>query len=94
MYTDVTDKNLITMTLEDDSVIKLQPIITTTIEDKTYIALTTPDDESEDVYFYNLVQHDGNEIELLKIEDKDVLDKVMDEFEKWIDDQEGNGNNR
>lgn len=94
MYTDVTDKNLITMTLEDDSVIKLQPIITTTIEDKTYIALTTPDDESEDVYFYNLVQHDGNEIELLNIEDKEVLDKVMDEFEKWIDDQEGNGNNR
>lgn len=94
MYTDVTDKNLITMTLEDDSVIKLQPIITTTIEGKTYIALTTPDDESEDVYFYNLVQHDGNEIELLNIEDKDVLDKVMDEFEKWIDDQEGNGNNR
>lgn len=78
---------LITLTLEDDSVFQLQPLVTIEIDGLEYLALTPPGEESEDVYFYRFIEHGENDIELLNIESEDILDAVMDEFEKWFDEQ-------
>lgn len=79
--------NEMTLTLEDDSIIKLQPIITIDYLGREYIALTPAGEESEDVYFYEFVESQENEISLLNIEDDAVLEVVLDEFGKWFDAQ-------
>lgn len=78
---------LITLTLEDDSLLQLQPLVTMEFGGLEYIALTPPGEESEDVYFYRFIEHQENDIELLNIESEDILDAVMDEFGKWFDEQ-------
>lgn len=87
MFHDETHKNIMTLTLEDDSTIELQPLVTIQIKDREYLALTSPSEESEDVYFYEFIEHNEHEIELLNIEDDKILEAVLDEFEKWFDGQ-------
>lgn len=87
MHKDETHRNLITLTMEDDTQIELQPLVTIGVKDKEYLALTPPSDECEDVYFYEFVQHGEHDIELLNIDDDEILDAVLDEFEKWFDEQ-------
>lgn len=78
---------LISVTLEDDSVLRLQPLVTIELDGCEYIALTPPGDESEDVYFYRFIEHQANEIELLNIESEETLEAVLDEFALWFDRQ-------
>lgn len=85
MHHDATPLHLITVKLEDDSVLQFQPLVTLEIAGQEYLALTPPGKESEDVYFYSFIEHEENEIELLNIEDKSILNAVSDEFEKWFD---------
>lgn len=87
MHQEPEHNNLMTLTLEDDSVIQLQPLVTIGYQGKEYLALTPAGEESEDVYFYEFVEHQENEIELRNIEEESILEVVLDEFEKWFDEQ-------
>jgi hypothetical protein len=87
MHKEPEHENLMTLTLEDDSVIQLQPLVTIGYLDKEYLALTPAGEESEDVYFYEFIEHGENEIELRNIEDEEILEIVLNEFEKWFDEQ-------
>lgn len=87
MHKEPDHQNLMTLTLEDDSVIELLPLVTIDYAGKEYLALTPTGEESEDVYFYEFVEHAENEIELRNIEDEAILEIVLDEFEKWFDEQ-------
>lgn len=87
MHKEPEHENIMTLTLEDDSVIQLRPLVTIEYLGKEYLALTPADEESEDVYFYEFVEHQENEIELLNIEDEAILEVVLDEFEQWFDEQ-------
>lgn len=84
---DETGGGLLSLTLEDDSVLQLRPLVTMELDGLEYIALTPPGEASEDVYFYRFIEHRQDEIELLNIESEETLDAVMDEFEKWFDRQ-------
>lgn len=76
-----------TLTLEDDSVLRLLPLVVITCDGKDYLALTSEEKKSEDVYFYEFITHPEGEIELLGIKDKEILGAVLDEFEVWFDEQ-------
>ena len=80
-------KSKMTLTLEDDSTIILKPIIMIECDGKEYISLTPESEESEDVYFYEFIEPKENEIELHNIEDNDILDVILDEFDKWFEEQ-------
>lgn len=51
MSQDYTEKGLITLTLEDNSVISLQPLVVIGIAGKKYMVLASPIKESEDMFF-------------------------------------------
>lgn len=87
MHKEPEHNNLMTLTLEDDTVITLQPLVTIGYQGKEYLALTPAGEESEDVYFYEFIEHKENEIELQNIEDEAILEIVLDEFEKWFDEK-------
>lgn len=87
MNQDYTEKGLITLTLEDNSVISLQPLVVIGIAGKEYMALASPIKESEDMFFYQFIEQGENKIELLNIDDPEILELVLDEFEKWFDNQ-------
>ncbi|HPR39733.1 MAG TPA: hypothetical protein PKY19_04095 [Oscillospiraceae bacterium] len=76
-----------TLTLEDDSVLRLLPLVVITYGGREYLALTPAEKKSEDVYFYEFITHPEGGIELLGIRGKDVLDAVLDEFDVWFDEQ-------
>ncbi len=76
-----------TLTLEDDSALRLLPLVVITCGGKEYLALTPTEKTSEDVYFYEFITHPEGEIELLGIKDKEILGAVLDEFEVWFDEQ-------
>ena len=80
-------KSKMTLTLEDDSTIILKPIIMIECDGKEYISLTPEGEENEDVYFYEFIEPKENEIELHNIEDNDILNVILDEFDKWFDEQ-------
>lgn len=75
------------LTLEDNSVLQRKPLVVIRCGQKDYLALTTADKKSGNVYFYEFIEHRQDDIELLKINDKIVLNAVLDEFEKWFDEQ-------
>lgn len=87
MYTDETSRGLISLTLEDDSPLRLHPLVNIQIGDYEYLALNPPEEAAEDVYFYEFIEHGEHEIELLNIENEGILEAVMDEFEKCFDEQ-------
>lgn len=76
-----------TLTLEDDSVLRLLPLVVITCGGRDYLALTPAEKKSEDVYFYEFITHPEGGIELLSIQEKGVLDAVLDEFGVWFDEQ-------
>ena len=82
-------KSKMTLTLEDDSTIILKPIIMIEYDGKEYISLTPEGEENEDVYFYEFIEQKEkeNEIELHNIEDNYILNVILDEFDKWFDEQ-------
>ena len=87
MHRDETGHGLMKLEMEDDTVLELQPLVVIEIDGLEYIALTPPGGESDDVYFYRFIEHRENEIELLNIESEETLEAVLDEFEKWFDEQ-------
>ena len=88
---DMEDQELdtMTLTLDDDTEIECAVLGVFQVEDiegKEYIALLPEDDETVLIYEYK--ELDGDEVELLTIEDDDEFDKVSAAFDSLFDDEE------
>lgn len=85
MIKDITDRNNQMLTLENDTTISLKPLIMVFLDGKEYIALTSPSGESESVYFYQYEESQKKDVIITLNRNKQILGRVMDEFEKWMD---------
>lgn len=73
----------VTLEYDDGTVVETEIMGTFEVGDKEYIALL-PDDGSDDVYLYGYLEiggDDGDEFELLDIEDEDEFDRVVEAFD-------------
>lgn len=83
------EHDTLTLTLEDDS--ELECIVLTTLEvnGKTYVALLPMEeeesDEEGDVFLYQYIAKENDEIELINIEEDEEFDAVSDAFDQYLD---------
>lgn len=86
------EEDQIIITLEDGTEINCDIVATFPIGDKDYIALL-PDRviegyEEDEVYLYRYVTGEGDEIDLIDIEDDDEFERVADRFDELMDEEE------
>ena len=89
---------VVTLEYDDGTVIETEIMGVFDVDNKEYIALV-PDDGSDDVYLYGYAEiggEDGDEFELIDIEDEDEFNRVVEAFdalmgfenEEELDDEE------
>ena len=74
---------IVTLEYDDGTVVETKVMGVFDVDDKEYIALI-PDDGSDDVYLYGYAEiddDDGEEFELIDIEDEDEFDRVVEAFD-------------
>ena len=83
------DHDQVTLTLEDGSEVVCDIIAVFPCGEKEYIALL-PENSGEEgeVYLYQFIQNDDDEIELVNIEDDEEFDAVSDAFDEFLDSEE------
>lgn len=86
---EMEERDTITLTLEDNSEIECEVLAIFPYSDKEYIALL-PQDSGEDgeIYLYQFVQLENDEIDLINIEDDDEFEAVSDAFDELMDSEE------
>lgn len=81
----------VTLTLDDGSELECAVLCIFPVKDKDYIALvpveTEESDESE-IFLYQFIEHDNNEIELLNIESDEDFEVVSEAFDELMDNEE------
>ena len=86
------EMDVITLTLEDDSELECAVIGIFPFEKKDYIALLRLKgdevDEDASVLIYEYTEVEGEELELVFIEDEDYFNRVADEFERLFAEEE------
>ena len=80
------NEDYITLTNDDGLYIECLILGTFIVDAKEYIALE-PQDDSGDIWLYGY-KPEGDEFELLDIEDDDEFEAVSDEFDRIIDSME------
>lgn len=90
--TDGEGEHMVTLTLDDGTVMECIVLSIFPVGDNDYIALlpveeADNDDEGE-VFLYRFNQLENDEIELLNIEDDDEYEAVADAFDQFLDDEE------
>lgn len=85
------DNDLITLEFDDGTELECEIMGVFDYGGSDYIALI-PHDDSDDVYIYGYKEIGEDEFELEDIEDDELFDKVVDEFEAIMeaDDTEAN----
>ncbi len=78
----------ITLEFEDGESVLCEPLFVFDFEDQDYIALVPVSDDSDDVFLYVYNELSDEEFEFLDIEDDDLFDRVVDEFERIIEEAE------
>lgn len=82
---------LITLTLDDDTQLECLVMSIFPVDDKNYIALLpidSVDEDASEIYLYQYVEHDNDEIELINIEEDDDFKKVSEAFDALLDDED------
>ena len=82
---------MITLTLDDDTEIDCLVMSIFPVDGNNYIALLPTeslDDDASEIYLYQYVEHDNDEIELLNIESDDEFEKISEAFEELTDDDD------
>ena len=82
---------MITLTLDDDTELDCLVMSIFPVDDKDYIALLPADSVDEDaseIYIYQYVEHDNEDIELLNIEDDEEFEKVSQAFDELLDEED------
>ena len=76
---------MITLTLDDDTELDCLAVSIFPVDDKHYIALLpvdAVDEDTSEIYIYQYLEHDDDEIELLNIESDDEFKKVSKAFDE------------
>lgn len=83
------DHDSITLTLDDGTEIDCTVLAVFPVDDKQYIALLPEKEDTEgEVYLYQFIEKENDEIELVNIEDDDEFEAVSDAFDELIDEAE------
>ncbi len=88
-YNPEEENDTVTLTLEDDTELVCDVITVFPCQGKQYIALL-PQDSGEDaeVFLYEFIQKEGEDIELVNIESDEEFEAVSDAFDEWLDSAE------
>lgn len=87
------ESQVVTLTLDDDEEVDCAILVTLSVEDKEYIALSPMDENGEnidgDVWLYRFLRDTTGEgkHDLENIEDDDEYEIVADKFDEWLDTQ-------
>lgn len=81
------DVDIITLEFEDGAEIECEVMGIFEFEGSEYVALI-PLDDSDDVYIYGYKEINEEEFELVDIEDDDLFEKVVAEFDKIMAEEE------
>jgi uncharacterized protein YrzB (UPF0473 family) len=88
------EEEIITLTFDDGSSITCTIVAIFPVEGQDYAALlpNEPMDgiEPEELLLYRYVELEGEEVDLLTIDDEDEFDKVADAFDELLDEFEFN----
>lgn len=82
---------MITLTLDDDTELECIVMSIFPVGEKEYIALLaadSTDDEASEVYLYQYVEHDDDEVELINIEDDNEFEEVSQAFDSLLDEED------
>lgn len=82
------DLGQITLTLEDDSELLCDILAIFPCDGKEYIALFPVDGDEEDVFLYQFVAHDEDDMDLINIESDEEFDNVSEAFDALLDSEE------
>ncbi|MFU0827177.1 MAG: DUF1292 domain-containing protein [Lachnoclostridium sp.] len=86
------DHLTVTLTLDDGTELECEVLCIFPVGEKDYIALIPADDnDNEDdgeIFLYQFIEHENDEIELLNIEDDDEFEAVSDAFDEIMDSEE------
>ena len=81
----------VTLTLDDGTDLECEVLCIFPVGEKDYIALVPAErDEEEDgeIFLYQFIEHENDEIELLNIEADDEFEAVSDAFDELMDSEE------
>jgi uncharacterized protein YrzB (UPF0473 family) len=81
----------VTLTLDDGSELECAVLCIFPVEEKDYIALVPVDKEDSEegeIFLYQFIEHEDDEIELLNIDDDDEFEAVSDAFDELMDSEE------
>lgn len=81
----------VTLTLDDGSELECEVLCIFPVGEKDYIALVPTDNsdkEDGEIFLYQFIEHDNDEIELLNIEDDEEFEAVSDAFDELMDSEE------
>ena len=83
----------VTLSLDDGTELECAVLCIFPVAEKDYIALVAADQEDEDdedseIFLYQFIEHDDDEIELLNIEGDDEFEAVSNAFDEYMDSEE------
>ena len=81
---------MITLTLDDDTELECLVMSIFPVGEKNYIALlpaSSVEEEESEVYLYEYVEHDNDELELLNIEKDEDFEAVSKAFDEILDEE-------
>ena len=81
------EADYITLQFDDGEDVECEILGVFDYEGNDYIALL-PDDGTDDVYIYGYKEINDEEFELIDIEDDELFEKVVDEFDKLMAEEE------
>lgn len=80
------EADIITLEFDDGGSVECEIMGVFDFENKEYIALI-PDDGTDDVYIYEYKEVGEDEFEMLDIEDDEVFERVVAEFDKIMEEE-------
>lgn len=81
----------VTLTLDDGTDLECEVLCIFPVGEKDYIALVPTekeDDEDGEIFLYQFIEHENDEIELLNIDNDDEFETVSDTFDELMDSEE------
>jgi uncharacterized protein YrzB (UPF0473 family) len=81
----------VTLTLDDGSELECEVLSIFPVGEKDYIALVPAvieEDEDSEIFLYQFIEHEDDDIELLNIENDDEFEAVSDAFDELMDSEE------
>lgn len=81
------EADIITLEFDDGKAVECEIMGVFEFEENEYIALI-PDDGTDDVYIYGYTEVGEDEFELVDIEDDGLFEKVVEEFDNIMSEEE------